>query len=160
MSCPSHPPLFDHTNYTWQRVQVMELLVIQFSPASYCFIPLRPIYSPSAPSSQIPLVCVLPLMSETKFHTHMKLQTKSKFCIFLDSRSGDLYLFNFRKCIWYLHHLVCSSEFPRKYSTFLASRNMNRLFTKGKLRSVVNGRSYWASSSTFPSLSFQEKLTN
>jgi hypothetical protein len=29
--CPSHPPWLDHSNYTWRRVQVMELLVMQFS---------------------------------------------------------------------------------------------------------------------------------
>jgi hypothetical protein len=28
MPCPPHPPRFDHSNYTWRRVQVMELLTM------------------------------------------------------------------------------------------------------------------------------------
>jgi hypothetical protein len=31
MSFPSHPPWFDHSNYTWRSVQVMKLLIMQFS---------------------------------------------------------------------------------------------------------------------------------
>jgi hypothetical protein len=30
MPCPSHPPSLDHSNYTWRRVQVMKLLIVQF----------------------------------------------------------------------------------------------------------------------------------
>jgi hypothetical protein len=41
------------------------------------------------PSSQIPLVFVLPLMSETKFYTHKKPQKKLYFCIFLDTGWED-----------------------------------------------------------------------
>jgi hypothetical protein len=52
MPCPSHPLWFDHSNYTWRRVQVMKFLIIQFFlPTSYRFIPLRSKYSPSAPCS-------------------------------------------------------------------------------------------------------------
>jgi hypothetical protein len=35
MPCPSHPPWLDHSNYTWRRVQVMKLLIMQFSPSPY-----------------------------------------------------------------------------------------------------------------------------
>jgi hypothetical protein len=28
--CPPHPPWLDHSNYTWRRVQVMKLLIVQF----------------------------------------------------------------------------------------------------------------------------------
>jgi hypothetical protein len=40
MSRPSHPSWLDHSNYTWRRVQVMKLLIMQFSPISCHFIPL------------------------------------------------------------------------------------------------------------------------
>jgi hypothetical protein len=32
MPCTSHPHWFDHSNYIWRRVQVMKLLIMQFSP--------------------------------------------------------------------------------------------------------------------------------
>jgi hypothetical protein len=44
MPYSSHPPWLDHSNYTWRRVQVMKLLVMQFSPISCYFIPLQPKY--------------------------------------------------------------------------------------------------------------------
>jgi hypothetical protein len=40
MPCPSHPPWLDHSNYTWRRVQVMKLLITQFSPTSRHFMTL------------------------------------------------------------------------------------------------------------------------
>jgi hypothetical protein len=41
MHCPSHRPWFDHVNYAWRRVQVMKLLIMQFSPSSCHFVSLR-----------------------------------------------------------------------------------------------------------------------
>jgi hypothetical protein len=38
MPCPSHPPWLDHSNYIWRRVQVMKLLIMQFSSTSCHFI--------------------------------------------------------------------------------------------------------------------------
>jgi hypothetical protein len=29
MPCPPHPPWLDHSNYTWRKVQVMKLLIMQ-----------------------------------------------------------------------------------------------------------------------------------
>jgi hypothetical protein len=58
MPCPSHPPRLDLSDYTWQRVQVMKLLIMQFSPASCYFIPFWSKYSPQQTLS----VCS-PLMS-------------------------------------------------------------------------------------------------
>jgi hypothetical protein len=45
MPCPPHPPWLDRSNYTWRRVQVMKLLIMQFSPISCHFISLRSRYS-------------------------------------------------------------------------------------------------------------------
>jgi hypothetical protein len=38
----SHPPWINHSNYTWQRVQITKLFVMQLSPPSHSFIPPRP----------------------------------------------------------------------------------------------------------------------
>jgi hypothetical protein len=34
MARPSHPPRLDYSNYTWRRVQITKLLVVQFSPVT------------------------------------------------------------------------------------------------------------------------------
>jgi hypothetical protein len=41
LPCQSHHPWLDHSNYILRRVEVMTLLIMQFSPASYNFIPLQ-----------------------------------------------------------------------------------------------------------------------
>jgi hypothetical protein len=73
MPYPCHYPWLDHSNYTLRRVQVMQvmkLIIMQFSPASCHVISLVPIFS-STPSVYVP-----PLMSETMFHTHAEPQAK------------------------------------------------------------------------------------
>jgi hypothetical protein len=40
MSRPPHPPRLYNSNYTWQRAQIMKLLVMQLSPPSRHSIPL------------------------------------------------------------------------------------------------------------------------
>jgi hypothetical protein len=45
MPCLSHPPWLHHSNYIWRKVQVMKLLIMQFSPTSCHFCP-RGKYSP------------------------------------------------------------------------------------------------------------------
>jgi hypothetical protein len=70
-SCPAQLiPLLDHSNYTWRRVQIMKLLIMQFfsNHPSLHFCSVRILSS--APCSQTLLVYVSPLMSKNKFHTH------------------------------------------------------------------------------------------
>jgi hypothetical protein len=49
MPCPNHHPWPYVSNYTWWRVQVMKLLIMQFSPSSYHFIAIRAKHSPQHP---------------------------------------------------------------------------------------------------------------
>jgi hypothetical protein len=46
---PSHCPRLDYSNYTWRRVEIMKLLIMQFSLPSRHFIPLRSKYPPQHP---------------------------------------------------------------------------------------------------------------
>jgi hypothetical protein len=64
MPCPSHPRL-DHFNYTCRRVQIMKLLVTQFSPPSCHLIPLRSKYPPQHPVLKHPQSMFAPF-SKTK----------------------------------------------------------------------------------------------
>jgi hypothetical protein len=36
---PSHPPRYNHSNNVWSRIQIMKLFIMQFVPASCCFLP-------------------------------------------------------------------------------------------------------------------------
>jgi hypothetical protein len=49
MSRPPHPPRLYNSNYTWRRLQIMKLLVMQFPPTSRHSIPLWSKYSPQHP---------------------------------------------------------------------------------------------------------------
>jgi hypothetical protein len=49
MACPSYPPRLDYSNYTWRRVQIMKLLIMQFSLFTRHLIPLRSKYPPQHP---------------------------------------------------------------------------------------------------------------
>jgi hypothetical protein len=62
MPCPSHPPWLDHSNYVWQRVQVMKLLIMQFPQFLLWHHLSSDIIFSSAPCSQTPSVSVPPLM--------------------------------------------------------------------------------------------------
>jgi hypothetical protein len=35
MPCPSHPPCLNRSSYTWRRVQVMKLLIMQFTSSLF-----------------------------------------------------------------------------------------------------------------------------
>jgi hypothetical protein len=77
-TCPVHDILLDLVILivSGGAVHVIKRFVLHFSPASYCFIPLRSKYSPQH-RYQIPSVYVLPLTSETKFHAYETLATNS-----------------------------------------------------------------------------------
>jgi hypothetical protein len=49
----SHPTWLDHSNYSWRRVHVMKLLIMQFSPTSCHLMSLRSKYSPQHPVSTL-----------------------------------------------------------------------------------------------------------
>jgi len=59
----------------------MKLLIMQSSPASQHFLPLRSKYSPQRPVFEHPQ-SVLPLVCEIKFHIHTNQQVKLWICIF------------------------------------------------------------------------------
>jgi hypothetical protein len=44
-----HPHRRDHSNYTWQSVQIMQLFIMHFSPPSHHFIRFQSKYSPQRP---------------------------------------------------------------------------------------------------------------
>jgi hypothetical protein len=72
MPCPSHPLLIDHSNYIWRRVQVMALLLMQFSSTLYYFILLRSKYAP-------PHYFMSYFQSVFSLQRHSKFPTDAKF---------------------------------------------------------------------------------
>jgi hypothetical protein len=69
----SHHPWLYRCNCTWRREQFVQLLIMQFYVTSCHCIHRQYKYSASHPV-QILSVHVLPLVSETKCHTHTKVQ--------------------------------------------------------------------------------------
>jgi hypothetical protein len=73
MPCPFHPPWFQHSNYTWWRIQV---LIMQFSPNSRHFVPLRSKYSQQRPVLKHPQSMFIPQCrrpSFTPIQNHRKM---------------------------------------------------------------------------------------
>jgi hypothetical protein len=74
LHAPSHPHSLDHSNYTWRRVQIMKLLIMQFLSTLPSPHPCSVQISSSALCSQTPSVYVPPLKSEIKFTCVMTLR--------------------------------------------------------------------------------------
>jgi hypothetical protein len=60
MPCPSYPSWLDHSNYTSRSVQIMKLIIMQFSPTSCHFISPRSAYCPQYPVLKHPQSMFLP----------------------------------------------------------------------------------------------------
>jgi hypothetical protein len=67
MVCQSYPPWLDHSNYTWRRVQLMKLLIMQFSLTSCHFIPLWSKYSSQRTVLKHPQCVFLPYFQRPSF---------------------------------------------------------------------------------------------
>jgi hypothetical protein len=90
MPCLSHQPWLDHSNYTWRSVQVMKLLIMQFSPTSCHFIRRTPNILLSVLFSNTLSLCSSLNIRERVSHTY---RTTGKIIVlyilifmFLDSR--------------------------------------------------------------------------
>jgi hypothetical protein len=70
ITCPYHPPSFDHPNNIWWSIQGMKLLSMQSPLASCLFLPLRSKYLCMLFSNTLNLFSYL--VWETKFYTHTK----------------------------------------------------------------------------------------
>jgi hypothetical protein len=74
MPCQYQPSWLDHSNFIWQKVQVMKFLIMQFAPTFYYFFPIKP----CSQTHSLP-----PLKSEPKFYTHAKLKAELYFLYIL-----------------------------------------------------------------------------
>jgi hypothetical protein len=83
--CPSYSPTLDRFNYTWRRVQVTIPLVMQRSPPSRHFIPLRSEYSPKHTVLKQPIFsfqCQRPSFAPIQNHKQSYSLQYSKFHVF------------------------------------------------------------------------------
>jgi len=46
MTRPFYSPSFDHASDIWRGGQIVKLFIMQFHPASFYFLPVRPKYLP------------------------------------------------------------------------------------------------------------------
>jgi hypothetical protein len=82
MPTPSYSSTFYHPHNIGWAVQIMQFLIMKFSPLPCYLFTLRPKYSPQHPILKHPQpTSVPPSIWDTKFHTRTKQQEKSRFCI-------------------------------------------------------------------------------
>jgi hypothetical protein len=89
MSCPFKLPWFDHPN-TCQKVQITELLILQFSLVICHFIPLRSKCCPKHFLLNTLNLCSLPNVTE-RIHTHSKQKVNMQLYIFQSLFSTYIY---------------------------------------------------------------------
>jgi hypothetical protein len=93
MTRTSHPLRLHYDNYTWRRVQITKLLVMQFSPFSRHLIPLRSKYPPQHLVLKHPQSCssltVRDQVSQLYRTTGKIIFLYILIVIFLDSRRED-----------------------------------------------------------------------
>jgi hypothetical protein len=84
----SHFRWLDHPNNIRWSVQVMKLLIMQSSPVSCHFLPLRYKYSPQHPVFKHPQSIVLDLGTRFRTHTTQQENSSSLYfnCKFLERR--------------------------------------------------------------------------
>jgi hypothetical protein len=63
---PISYPWFNHTSFIWRSIQITKLLIMQFSPVSHPFLPVRPKHSPQHPVLKHRQPILLPLCEKPK----------------------------------------------------------------------------------------------
>jgi hypothetical protein len=80
MSRSPHPPWFNHSNNIRWRIQVMNFIIMQFSPRTV-FLPFRSKYPPQHTVLKNPQSVLFPKVRD-QFRTHTAQPAKLQFCIF------------------------------------------------------------------------------
>jgi hypothetical protein len=89
MPCPSHSSRFNHPNNIWWRVQIINLLIMQFSPLPCYLVLLRSKYSPQYPILKYPHPqCKRPSLTPIQNNRQNCISVYLIF-IFLDSKLED-----------------------------------------------------------------------
>jgi hypothetical protein len=67
MPHPPHSSRFDHPNYVWLRIQIIELLILYFLLFPYYLVPLRPKYLPQHPIAKHHQPVFVPVCQRPRF---------------------------------------------------------------------------------------------
>jgi hypothetical protein len=104
-TCIAHRtlPWLDHSSYTWRRVQVKMLLIMQFSPISRHLISLRSKYSPQHPVLKHLLSMFLPYSKRPSFTPIQNQRQNYSFLYFI------YFLYIFILWIYHTHIKVTHS---------------------------------------------------